>query len=311
VRLQVGASCGGDAWSRDLIRGVEEVGFDSFWTGEHIVYHRPILDAVPILAVAAAVTRRIRIGPATLLVTLRHPTLVAKEFASLDLLSGGRVILTVGVGGDYPREFQACGVPFHERGRRGDEAIEIIRRYWTGETFDYDGQVFTLRQVEVRPPPVQPGGPPIWVAGRSEAAMHRAARLGDGYFPYMFGPERCRRSFEHVAGLAAAAGRALPRDFVFALFQYVSLGDDRAEARARGLRDIAYRLGRSFEGLVDRYCISGPAGEVVERLRAFAEQGVWYFVLAPILDPGRPRENLEGYREVLAGLRQTTAPDLA
>jgi len=109
VNLGVGVTCGGDTWDPELIRAVEDLGFDSFWTGEHIVYHRPILDAVPILCVAAVVTSRIKIGPATLLLPLRHPTIVAKEFASLDIYSNGRVILTVGVGGEYPREFHACG----------------------------------------------------------------------------------------------------------------------------------------------------------------------------------------------------------
>ena len=96
----VGVTCGGDTWEPELIRSVEELGFDSFWTGEHIVYHRAILDAVPILCIAAVVTSRIKIGPATFLLPLRHPTMVAKEFASLDIYSKGRVILTVGVGGE-------------------------------------------------------------------------------------------------------------------------------------------------------------------------------------------------------------------
>ena len=136
---------------------LKRCGYDGFFTGEHIVYHRPILDAVTILNYAAAITSRIKLGPATLLLPLRHPTIVAKEFSCLDVLSGGRALLTVGVGGDYPREFHGCGVPIKERGRRATEGLEIIRNYWTGERFDYDGKIFQLKDVDMLPKPVQPG----------------------------------------------------------------------------------------------------------------------------------------------------------
>ena len=145
MTIKFGVTCGGDHWSDDDIRAVEEHGYDSFWTGEHIVYHRPILESTTILTHAAALTSRIKIGPATLILPLRHPTIVAKEYSCLDVLSGGRAVLTIGVGGDYPREFEACGVPMNERGRRATEALEIIRKYWSGERFDYDGKIYQLK----------------------------------------------------------------------------------------------------------------------------------------------------------------------
>ena len=93
-----GVSCGGDLWKADDIRAVEEFGYDSFWTGEHIVYHRPILESITVLTYAAALTSRIRIGPATMILPLRHPTIIAKQISSLDVLSNGRVTMTIGVG---------------------------------------------------------------------------------------------------------------------------------------------------------------------------------------------------------------------
>ena len=186
MKAKFGITCGGDFWSDDDIRAVEKHGFDSFWTGEHIVYHRPILDAVTVLTRAAAITTRIKIGPATLILPLRHPTIIAKEFGSLDVMSGGRVLLTVGVGGDYPREFAACGIPMKERGQRTQEAIEIMKKYWAGGRFDYDGKIFKLVDVDMLPEPVTPGGPPIWVSGRQAAPMRRAATIGDGWHPYMY-----------------------------------------------------------------------------------------------------------------------------
>lgn len=305
--VRVGISCGGDPWDADLIRTVEAAGFDSFWTGEHIVYHRPILDAVPVLATAAAVTSRIRIGPATLLLPLRHPTMVAKEFCSLDVLSKGRVILTVGVGGEYPREFHACGVPIEERGRRADEAIEIIRKYWAGGRFSYHGKIYQLEDVDMLPLPVQPGGPPIWVSGRSEAAMRRAARLGDGFHPYMYDPNQCRQSFARVRVMAGEAGRTLPEDYVFAVFLYVSMFDDPAEARRRALQELKYRYNQDFDHLVDRYGVYGPPGRVVEGLARYVEAGASYVLVGLIMPPAERRAYIERFANtVLPSVRQLT-----
>lgn len=293
MQAKFGVSCGGDHWQPEQIRAVEDLGFDSFWTGEHIVYHRPILEAVTTLTYAATLTSRIKVGPATLLLPLRHPTMVAKQFSSLDVLSQGRVVLTVGVGGDYPREFAACGVPVGERGQRATEAIEIMRKYWSGKRFDYDGKIFQLKDVDMLPTPVQPGGPPIWVSGRQEGPMRRAATLGDGWHPYMFTAERCHDSFIKVKQLARDAGRVLPADYVFACFIYVSLDDDREKARSRAIKELTYRYDQDFSDLVDKYCAFGPSQAVIDYLAKYIEAGVNYFILAPIMPPERRREHLE------------------
>ncbi len=305
--VRVGISCGGDPWDVDLIRAVEDLGFDSFWTGEHIVYHRPILDAVTILSAAAAATSRIKLGPATLLLPLRHPTIVAKEFCSLDVLSKGRVILTVGVGGENPREFHACGVPVEERGRRADEAIEIIRKYWAGGRFSYHGKIYHLEEVDMLPLPVQPGGPPIWVSGRSEAAMRRAARLGDGFHPYMFDPNQCRESFAKVRAMAREAGRALSDDYVFAVFLYVSMFDDPTEARRRAVQELKYRYNQEFDHLVDRYCVYGPPDRVVESITGYVEAGASYVLVGLIMPPAERRTYIERFAKgVLPSVRKLT-----
>jgi len=300
-----GITCGGDFWSDDDIRAVEEHGFDSFWTGEHIVYHRPILDAVTVLTRAAAITSRIKVGPATLILPLRHPTIIAKEFGSLDVMSGGRVLLTVGVGGDYPREFAACGIPMTERGQRTQEAIEIMKKYWSGERFDYDGKIFKLTDVDMLPKPVTPGGPPIWVSGRQVPPMRRAATIGDGWHPYMYTPDLCRQSFEKVKQFAETAGRELPKDYVFACFIYVSLLDDEEAARNRGVEEMTYRYEQDFSELVDKYCAHGPPSKVVDSLSKFIEAGANYLILAPIMPPEARGEHLERLaREVIPQLEK-------
>lgn len=300
-----GVSCGGDLWKADDIRAVEEFGYDSFWTGEHIVYHRPILESITVLTYAAALTSRIRIGPATMILPLRHPTIIAKQISSLDVLSNGRVTMTIGVGGDYPREFAACDVPMKERGRRATEIMEIMRKYWSGERFDYDGEIFKLEDVDMLPMPVQPGGPPIWVSGRQKAPMKRAALLGDGWHPYMYTPERCRDSFSQVKAMANDAGRTLPDDYVFAIFIYVCIGDDAASAREFAVGELKYRYDQEFDHLIDKYAAYGPADRIIEMLAKFIDAGVNYFILAPIMPPDNRRAHMERLAsEVLPELKK-------
>ncbi len=304
MSAKFGVTCGGDHWTPAEIQAVEKFGYDSFWTGEHIVYHRPILEAVTVLTRAAALTTRIKIGPATLILPLRHPTMVAKQFASLDVLSQGRVRLTVGAGGDYPREFAACDVPMSERGVRCTEAIEILRKYWSGERFSYDGKIFKLNDVDMLPRPVA-GTIPIWVSGRQEGPMRRAAVLGDGWHPYMYTADRTRESFQKVVEYAGEAGRTLPKDYVWAVFIYTSLYDDVKEARAHGVRELGYRYDQDFSELVDKYCAYGPPQKITEYLAKYIEAGANYLILAPIMPPAKREEHLERMaREVLPSLER-------
>ncbi len=309
MTVKVGITCGGDVWEPERIRFVEDSGFDAYGTGEHIVYHRGILDAVTILTNAATLTSRVEIIPTTLILPLRHPTMVAKEFADLDVISKGRVTLTVGVGGDYPREFAACGVPMNERGKRVNESIEIIRKYWAGGRFDYAGEIFQLEDADMLPLPVQPGGPRIWVSGRQDGPMRRAARMGDGWHPYMYEPDRFRSSVARVREMAEEAGRTLPEDFVNAAFVYVSLYDDVAEARRHGGEELTFRYDQDFSDLVDRYCAYGPPARVIERLAEYVEAGASYILFGLAMPPEHRQAGLERFaKDVLPTLQKLTPP---
>ena len=317
---KVGVTCGGVWWPTEYFQAAEELGFDAIWTGEHIVFHRPILDAVPVLAGIAAVTKRILLGPAAILTPLRHPTMLAKELATLDIIAGGRLIVVAGVGGDFPKEFEATGVPMAGRGRRTTETIEIMRKYWTEETFSYHGSVFQLEDVWLTPKPVQTGGPPIWLAGRSAPAITRAARLGDGYMPYMYTAARCRAAFEEVHQEAERLGVALSPRFVRSAFVYVSMDDSPARARELGIRDLSWRYGKDFTPWIDKYCVHGTPETCALRLREFVDVGIEHLALGMIheesvaLDPapsrgasGRTLATLERYaRELLPVLHAAT-----
>lgn len=195
----------------DLACRVESAGLDSVWMGEHMVYptapglgltspDEPVMDPLVALAMVTAVAPTLRLGTGVLVVPQRHPVHLAKEIATLDRLSDGQ--LTVGVGVGYlTDELAALDVEPTTRGRRADEALDVMRTLWTNATAGFDGRWFSFAGVDAHPTPVQRGGPPIIAGGHSAAAYARAARF-DGWYGFSASPEvveiamreiRCRR----------------------------------------------------------------------------------------------------------------------
>ncbi|WIX99013.1 TIGR03619 family F420-dependent LLM class oxidoreductase [Amycolatopsis mongoliensis] len=203
-------------------RDAEDLGFESFYVPEHVALHPgakigpieldpslPYGDPLECLTFVAAGTRRILLGTGVLLLPYHHPVVLAKRLATADLLSGGRLrLLTVGVGA-LPGEAAAAGVDFATRGRRADEAIDVLRLLWAGgaDGVSHAGEFFTLDTVCSFPKPVG-GDLPIHVGGSSAAAARRAGRCGDGYFPGgLLDPDERRRQFELARAAASEAGR--------------------------------------------------------------------------------------------------------
>jgi alkanesulfonate monooxygenase SsuD/methylene tetrahydromethanopterin reductase-like flavin-dependent oxidoreductase (luciferase family) len=286
----VGVSCGGELWGLEAFRRVEELGFDGLFTGEHLLFHRPVWDAVSMCTAMACATERIAIGPAATIAPLRHPTLLAKEFAGVDRISNGRLILTLGVGGDYPKEFEAAGVPLERRGRRTTETLEILRRYFSGERFSYEGELFRLDDVWLDPPPARPGGPPLWVAGRQEPTRRRAALLGDGFLPYMVTPGSFAGMRASVLATAEEAGRELPPDYAFGAYLHLCLDEDPDAARRRADEHLAWRYDepRFLGDLAGKYAVSGDADGCAEGLQRFADAGATHVILFLIQREGEP-----------------------
>jgi len=223
----------------------------------------------------------VRLGTCVYLLPLRHPTPVAKMVASLDFLSEGRVTFGIGVGGEFPGEFQASGVPVTERGARTNEAIAVLRALWSGEAAGHEGRFFRFDPVQLKPPPVQPGGPPIWVGGRAEAALRRAGRHGDGYVGYLLSPDAFRDRMQQIRALAADSARP-QRAIAAALMTFACVDDDRARAVeiAAGIMGAMY--GRDMRAAAQRYCILGPAVDCRAAARHFADAGVEHLILTPL-----------------------------
>ncbi|MBI3456548.1 MAG: LLM class flavin-dependent oxidoreductase [Candidatus Rokubacteria bacterium] len=282
---------------RALATRIEALGLDSVWTGDHVAFHNPTLEPLTVLAHVAAITRRVRIGTCVYLLALRHPTVAAKSVATLDVLAGGRVVFGVGVGGEFSKEFEACGVPRTERGRRVDEGIAVCRLLWTKSPASFEGRFVRFTDVSLEPKPVQSGGPPVWIGGRSDHALRRAARVGDGWVSYVVTPERYRASLEKIRGFAAEAGRAITigSDFEPAHLAFTVIDDDWERARATAARYLTRQYHQPFDELVKKYCVLGPPRQCAETLARFVEAGVRTLILGFTAGADRMPEQLERF----------------
>jgi probable F420-dependent oxidoreductase len=264
---------------QELVTLVDRCGYDSLWCGDHISFPAAILDPLLQLAQAAVVSRRLLLGTSVYLLPLRHPVPVAKQIATLDHLSEGRFILGVGVGGEFPKEYEACGVPLNERGPRLAEAIVMLRKLWSGEPVDHQGRYYgSFAGVPMQPPTRQPGGPPIWCGGRSDAALRRAGRLADGWLAYAMTPDMYRTGLDTIQQAASAAGRA-QRTFATAHLLFTRLDDTFAKALDAATATLSQRYAMDFRRAAERYGALGPPQQVAERIRAFQAAGVRHVIL--------------------------------
>lgn len=292
----------------DLAQLAEQRGLDSVWVSEHVLFHVPLTEALSVVAAYAAVTERIRVGTAVFLLALRHPTVVAKTATTVDLISRGRLTLGVGVGGEYAKEFEACGVDVHERGRRVDESIVVMRRLWRESNVTHKGRFFGFTDVTMEPRPAQPGGPPVWVGGRSQAAERRAGSLGDGYLPYLFTPERFAEAYGRVQAIAREAGRDASA-IEPALYLFTAIRSARAEARAFAVSELGRRYNQSFETLVDKYCAVGTPAECAAFISRFVEAGVRHVVLVPLSPEERLTRDIEALAAEVVPAARAAVPE--
>jgi len=212
--INVGPCAHPDVLAR-VARAAEQAGYDSLWTGEHVVLpdpqvppspvpaDTPFLDPAVALAWAAAATSTIRLATGIIILPQRNPLVLAKEFASLDVLSGGRVILGV-ASGYLTQEFAALGIPFADRGPRTDEYIDAIREVWTADKPAFGGKLVAFAGIDAQPRPVQKPTPPIVIGGQSPPAYRRAIARGNGWYGFSLDLQATKRCLD---GLAAARER--------------------------------------------------------------------------------------------------------
>ena len=279
---------------------LEGLGFEYLSVGEHFMRGNPpgsTHASLPLLGVAAGATERIRLLSSVLLVPFYHPLVLARMTATLDLASGGRLTLGVGVGGEFPVEFEAAGLDVRQRGRRTNECLAALRRLWTEESVAVSGRHFNFSDAAINPRPLQEPHPPIWVAGRRDAAMRRAVLHGDGWFPYFYSPERYRDSVGKITAMAEEEDRDLSA-FQWAFFPYISIYDTEEEAAEVAATALGgrYLYGGDFLNIVRNYCLLGPPDLCVERLQQYVDAGARHIVFSVAC----PREDRVRHIETIA-----------
>ena len=264
---------------QDAIREFEEMGVESFWVGGHIASRNPSPECMVYLSLVAA-RSSVPVGTSILLLPLYPPAMVAKQVADLDNAVGGRIIVGVGVGGEYPKEFEAVGVPMKERGARANEAIPLIRELWSAEPVTHAGRFFSMEDVKIHPAPPRPGGPPIVVSGRQEPAMQRAALLGDGWMPYMYSVRRYKESVGRIHDIAGEEGRSLD-GFSWMSYIPVCIDDDPVAAQRDGAAFLGGTYRQDFEEMIKHIGAVGTAEDVATRLCQYVDAGARHFVFLP------------------------------
>lgn len=266
-----------------LAERAEAGGFDAIWSGDHVQMYSPLLDSLTLLAAYAVRTRRIKIGVGVYLLALRHPLAAAKQLATIDYLSNGRFLCGVGVGGEITIEWESLGIPVKERGSRVDEGIEILKRLWgPEESVTHAGRHYCFQDIVIDPKPPQGADLPIWIGGRSDAALRRVARVGDGWLAYVVQPDRYRAGLEKIRNWAGESGRDGNR-IAAGCNIFTSTHRDRAVARRRAIEGLTIRYRQDFENLVDKYCAFGTVEDCAETIQQYYDAGVRHFELSPLV----------------------------
>lgn len=269
---------GSGAAYAEFFRQVEALGLDAVWTEDRLFHAANMLDPLMLLASAAACTRRIQLGTAVLVLTLRNAAVVARQASTLHHLSGGRLALGVSLGG-RPEEYGGVGVPMTRRVAVFRESLTVLRRLLAGRPVDHQGEFFRLESATVRPPaPV-----PIYVGGHAEAALRRAGELADGWIMGPFGTVRdFPGAWRVVRDAARAAGRE-PDTLVAGRLLYVAVDDERDRARDALRAFLHGYYGPRFD--VEQHAVFGPAPEVAARLSEHVDAGITQLMLGvPTLD---------------------------
>jgi probable F420-dependent oxidoreductase len=270
VRIGFALSTRGEGYDEQfgqIVDDLERLGFDSLWLSERV--SSPILDPLIGLAYAAGRTRRLKLGTSVVVLPGRNPALLAKELASLDRVSHGRLLPAFGLGAPDPVEHQAFGVAPRERGPWLDEALPLLRRLWTEDRVDHAGPRFTYEGLAVRPRPIQQPLD-LWLGGRGAATLRRVGRLADGWLPSQVTPGEAAAGRRAIEEAAAAAGRAVDPEHYGAILVYAREGASPAELAAVTARrpdlDPAQLVPIGLDGLcaaIGRYVEAGVSKFVV------------------------------------------------
>lgn len=261
-----------------LAEAADSSPLEHLWVSDHIVWWHPMYESLTLLAALAARTRRIGLGTAVLLLALRDPVIVAKSLSTIDRLSRQRLTVGVGIGGEFPPEWEAVGVDRRTRAARTDEMITVLRGLWEKSPFGYEGRHISIPEIDLQPKPGR--RLPVWIGGRSPGSIRRAARLGDGWMGIFLTPGRTAEAVSDLRRLAEVGGRD-PESLTAGMYVWTCIADTTSKAReiASSLLPAFYNV--AYERL-EKYAVVGSPQECAARFAEYAHAGTENFAVAPI-----------------------------
>ena len=266
----------------------ENLAIDSLWLSDRVVSEALSLEPVVALSWVAARTRKMKFGTSVMALPLRNPTVLAKELATLDFLSGGRLLLAVGLGRDDDTELQACGIHRSERAGRTEEMVHLLRALWSENGVSAQGKYYRLQDVTIAPKPAQ-AAPPIWVGGRSGPAFRRTARLADGWLGSQMTPEEVGAAITRIRKYAADYGRRIDHDHFGVLFNFCFARDATEAARLAQPYALRNRTDVDFA----KTSALGTVQDVTDTIQRYIDAGASKFVARPACPSGAVHEQLK------------------
>ena len=265
-----------------VARRAEELGFQSLWTLDQVLGGSRNLEPVSLLSYVAAITSRVRLGTAVFVLPQHNPVQLAKELATLDVLSGGRLDAGFGIGNENAPHDAAFGIPSGRRVKRLTESLAVMRALWSERKASYDGEFFQLKDIRMEPKPVQRPGPPVWFGGRVEPALRRAVRLGDAWMGP--GSSSIDEFREHVRILRQALEDQDrdPATFTISKRLYLAIDDDRERAEGRLREWFAHVYGSA--DLANAVAVWGTEAYIRERIEEVIDIGAEHMLLHPVFD---------------------------
>jgi probable F420-dependent oxidoreductase len=286
----------------DLVDFFESLDVDSLWVSDRLVSTALTLEPISFLSFIAGRLRNMKLGTSTLVLPTRNPIVLAKELATLDFLSQGRLFPAIGLGGDESKDLRAVGVSKKERAGRTDEMIVLMRRLWTEENVTFAGKYFAVEDATIMPRPWQKSGLPIWIGGRSEAALRRTGRLGDGWLVSSVSPAEVEAGIQIIRRYAAEANREIPEDHYGVLipFYFADNAEKGFEVAGRSIRPRA-------DLPTTEFTVFGTPDYVRAKVRAYIDAGATKFIMRPCGPFDGWREQTEILaREVIQALQTPT-----
>jgi len=258
------------------VRRCDTAGVDSLWQTDRLISNEPFLECMSVMAGLTGSTKTIKFGMNVASMGLRDPLQTAKQCATIDYLSGGRLLPAFGLGSNRSRDFIASGTSTKARGQKMNEALDIMNRLWTGEEVTFEGKHYQYDKASIRPCPVQVPLP-LWIGGSSDAAIERTAKYGTGWQASFDTPEEAGVIVDKILAASVKQGRSIDIDHFGAGFG-VRFGSWDEEPVKKMVADFEKRTGKQAA----RGLVVGGSDEILERIQAYVDRGVSKFILRPI-----------------------------